>query len=1798
MKKLSDWHFLTKILLSLVIGVFTTGSLSSQIPMVTSFTPTSGPVGSSVTIAGTNFSTTASNNIVWFGAVKANVTAATPTSLSVTVPTGTNYQPVSVTVNGLTGYSKTPFNVTFPSSTVIDANTIALKVDFSTGTLPYFTAISDIDTDGKPDLVVANYTSGTISIYKNTSISGSISSGSFASKVDFATGTNPYCIAIGDIDGDGMPDIAVTNYTSNTVSVLKNSGISGSISLSSFSAKVDFSTGSNPCGIIVVDIDGDGKMDLAIANNASSTMSILKNKSTTGYITTGSFASKIDFTTGSQPRYLTYSDIDGDGKPDLAVTNQNGSSISVFRNTSVSGSITTGSLSAKVDFTGGSSPTGIASGDLDGDGKPDLAVANAGSNSVSIFRNTSTSGSITTGSFASKVDFTSGVSPYILAIGDLDGDGKQDLSVTNYTSNTFSVFKNNSTSGSITSGSFAAKVDYSTGTNPYGLAMGDVDLDGKPDIAVTNSSSNSVSVLRNTISGPPIISSFTPALGPIGTTVTISGNNFNSIIANNIVWFGAVRATVTAATSTSLSVTVPTCANYQPIIVTNVASGLTDYSNVPFIVTFPSSQIIDATSFASKVDFTSGSTPYYNAISDIDGDGKPDLVVINYSGNSISVYRNTSTLGSISSGSFAAKVDFTTGTGPYGIAIGDVDGDGKPDIAVTNYSSSTVSVFRNTSTSGSITSGSFNTKVDFTTGTSPNCVAIGDLDGDGKPELVVTNNSSYTVSVFRNTSASGSITTGSFTAKVDFTTGSMPVGVCIGDIDGDFKPDLAIANSGANTVSLLRNTSIVGAISSGSFAAKVDFLTGGSPRMPVMGDIDRDGKPDLLVANNGSNTFSIFRNTGTPGSINTGSLAAKVDFSTGSSPMFVSLGDMDGDGKTDIAVANNISATVSVFRNTSISGSINSGSFTTKVDFATGSAPIGINICDLDGDGKPDFSVTNTSSNTVSVIRNSIAGPTYISSFTPTSGPVGSSVTITGNNFNSTAANNIVWFGAVRATVTGATSTSLSVNVPTGATFQPINVTNVTTGLSDNSSAPFIVTFPSSQVIDVTSFASKVDFTTGTTPYFTAISDIDGDGKPDLVVTNSVSNTISVYRNTSTSGSISSGSFAAKVDFVTGTSPYGIVIGDIDGDGKPDVATANNGSNTVSVFRNTSTSGSITSGSFATKVDFAAGINPNGIALGDIDGDGKPELVFTNYSGNTISVLRNTASSGSITTGSFATRVDFTTGIAPYGVIIADIDGDLKPDITVTNSGSNTVSIFRNTSSYGLITSGSLAAGIDFPTGTQPFNLVNGDIDGDGKQDLLIINNGGVSVSVFRNTSTSGSVNIGSLATKVDFTTGPGPNSISLGDIDGDGKPDMAITNNTGNTVSVFRNISTSGSIGSGSFTSKVDFATGSIPVGIAIADIDGDGKPDLSVVNYGPSTVSILRNTVALPLYPNAPVANSASNILQTGFTANWNSSATATGYRLDVSTNSSFTTLVTGYNNKDIGNVLSSNVTGLTAKTTYYYRVRAYNGGGTSPNSGTISVVTLSNPPAAPTGLSAASCSNKITLKWRKNSDPYFARYRIYAGLTTNPTTKVDSTTLGINDTTKVLSGLTKGQTYYFRVTAINTDGPESSYSTQVSAKVISGVVPKIKSKWGNLLICFNVGDSIQTFQWYKAGASISNATSQYYLTNKSVGYYKVETTDKNGCKNISDSIRISGTKSLIAYPNPASLSFSLKFNDESDSRAEVSIINSSGIEVMNYQVENFNNETLREIPVKQLKEGIYSIRVVLDQEELYYTKIMVIK
>ena len=466
----------------------------------------------------------------------------------------------------------------------------------------------------------------------------------------------------------------------------------------------------------------------------------------------------------------------------------------------------------------------------------------------------------------------------------------------------------------------------------------------------------------------PTITSVTPNTGNQGASVIINGNNFNTTPANNSVYFGAVKATIVTASSTAISVTVPANASFAPISVTDITTGLSGNAQYPFIPTYDNTGLInDSANFKSVINFTTGATPIGVSMADLDGDGKSDMVVVNSGPNNIYVYHNISTSGILNASSYEAPISYPTAFGPHYVKIADLDGDGKPEIIVTNTSTSAnkISIFKNQSTPGFI---SFAAKVDITASIAPIDIAIADFDGDGKPDIAAIVQNSNKVSIFRNTSTHGIISATSFTYTTQYTTGSYPFRIFAGDLDGDNKPDIALTNYLSNNISIYHNSATIANINGTSFATITTITAGISPTAIAGGDIDGDGKPDLIVTNSGDNTFSIFRNNNTTSGII--SFAAGNAYPTASVPEDIAIADANGDGKNDIAIGNYSSSNVSVYLNTAIAGTIDASSVAPAKSFATGANPAGIAWTDIDSDGKADIAVVSGSTSSVGILKN------------------------------------------------------------------------------------------------------------------------------------------------------------------------------------------------------------------------------------------------------------------------------------------------------------------------------------------------------------------------------------------------------------------------------------------------------------------------------------------------------------------------------------------------------------------------------------------------------------------------------------------------------------------------------------------------------------------------------------------------------------------------------------------------------------------------------------------------------------
>ena len=227
----------------------------------------------------------------------------------------------TVTVAGITGAGTLGLNCN-GSGTITDlvgnplvaqnaAASFANQTTFATGSDPVSETLGDLNGDGKPDLVVANYTSNTVSVLLGNG------NGTFQTQVTFATGSSR-SVTLGDLNGDGKPDLAVANLHDNTVSVLLGNGNG------TFQTQTTFATSTNPYSVTMGDLNGDGKNDLAVATGGSNTVSVLLGNGN------GTFQNQTTFTTGTEPTSVTLGDLNGDGKLDLAVTNWSDSSVSVL----------------------------------------------------------------------------------------------------------------------------------------------------------------------------------------------------------------------------------------------------------------------------------------------------------------------------------------------------------------------------------------------------------------------------------------------------------------------------------------------------------------------------------------------------------------------------------------------------------------------------------------------------------------------------------------------------------------------------------------------------------------------------------------------------------------------------------------------------------------------------------------------------------------------------------------------------------------------------------------------------------------------------------------------------------------------------------------------------------------------------------------------------------------------------------------------------------------------------------------------------------------------------------------------------------------------------------------------------------------------------------------------------------------------------------------------------------------------------------------------------------------------------
>ncbi|MFY7884719.1 MAG: FG-GAP-like repeat-containing protein, partial [Dolichospermum sp.] len=528
----------------------------------------------------------------------------------------------------------------------------------------------------------------------------------------------------------------------------------------------------------------------------------------------------------------------------------------------------------------------------------------------------------------------------------------------------------------------------------------------------------------------PIISSFSPTTGPVGTSVTIVGSNFNPVAANNIVYFGGMKALVTSASTTSLNVIVPYGSNTAPVTVTS--NQLTAYSKQAFVTTFATiNKAITNNSFENQSKISYPLTSFSESKSaDFDNDGKIDFATA--VGDSLILHKNTTIGKSIT---FSSKKIRTIDNSvlPYAavdIACGDFDGDGKVDIAVTNYVANStiatgrVSLMRNISTIGNIL---FEKSVELETGIEPRSIEINDLNNDGKPDIAVSNLTSKTISIFKNTTVGPTF---AYDTKVDFATLGVPIDINISQIDDDQNPDIIITDN-LNNISVYRNVTTTGQI---AFTTRIDFSSfsssSGSPGRIKAGDLNKDGKID----------FSFLTFNGYILQLRNESIGSNINLSFGIQQYVgnrivaaLEMCDLNGDSFQDLlttqwyAIPNDFAEVVLVENKYAVNN--NWGFSNTNIILpTTAAATIEMQSSDFDNDGKVDFLVFGSSGSEIYIFRNRFNEP-FITSFTPTNATTGNIVTIKGGNF--LGATQVSFGGTIASSFTVVDSATITANVGT-----------------------------------------------------------------------------------------------------------------------------------------------------------------------------------------------------------------------------------------------------------------------------------------------------------------------------------------------------------------------------------------------------------------------------------------------------------------------------------------------------------------------------------------------------------------------------------------------------------------------------------------------------------------------------------------------------------------------------------------------------------------------------------------------
>ncbi|CAF2739210.1 unnamed protein product [Rotaria sp. Silwood2] len=1045
--------------------------------------------------------------------------------------------------------------------------------------------IADFNNDNYLDIVTNGFSSDDLVLlagYRNET---------FVREKTFSTGYQSFAqqFCTSDLNNDNRMDIVSANMGSDNVGIILADTNQIFANVTIYSTGI----GSSPLWVAVGDVNNDKKLDIISANAGTNSVGVLLGRGD------GTFAIAVTYSTGvgTYPRSVAVGYVNNDDYLDIVTANLYSSSVSILHGDG------NGTFKMVMMLSTGynSNPTAITLADFNSDNYLDIAITTFGAGNIGIFLGYGDGNFEAGTSYSTKIGSIS----YSLIVADFNHDNQLDIATPVFRTDEVVIYFGYG------NGSFRLARTYSTGfgSHPYNIAVADFNNDTQLEIVVGLYGSGTVAILTQYLAAKftneAIYSTdstpqpYSIAIGDLNndnrSDIVIADSGTDNLhigfdFDNDTFRFDMIYPTGIDSHPQYVLTGDINNDNHLDIIITN-----SKHNSISMIIGHGNG------TFADQMLYSTGDGSYPSAVivGDFNNDNRSDLVIVNEGTDTIAtlvgydyavfenqpIYRSANNLTPttvvttdfnndnyldigatfVNSGnvgillgcgnaSFGAMMTYPTGIGsfPTGLAVNDFNSDGRIDIAAADYGTDNVIVLIGYG------NGSFASMMYFSTGDNsrPFSVAIADLNRDGCLDIAVANSGSDTVGILIGYG------NGNFATIMTYSTGdgSYPVAIIISDLNKDNCLDIVVVNQNTGNIGILLG------YGNGSLASQVTYSIGryGSPWSAVVSDLNNDGTLDIATANYNLNSIGLFTGYGN------GTFRKMVAYSTGtgSLPRYVTVGDMNNDNRLDIIMVNYGTNDVIIYFG------YKNGVYYEGKPYSIGNeaGPISLAIGDFNNDGRSDFVVANLMADEIGVFLG-YGSELFGSLVTYDVGSGSQPRTAAIGDFNSDGKSDIV--------------------------VANYGTNNVAILLGDG----------------YTNFYYIVDYSTGvgSAPCSVAVGNFNNDNHSDIVVANCESNNLSIFLG------FGNGSFAIGATYSTGdrSRPSSVAIADFNKDNRMDIVVANFGTNNVFLLYGYG------NGSFGNNELHPLGYDyrPYAIAINDLNQDGWLDIVVGCYGTDNVEIL-------------------------------------------------------------------------------------------------------------------------------------------------------------------------------------------------------------------------------------------------------------------------------------------------------------------------------------------------------------------------------------------------------------------------------------------------------------------------------------------------------------------------------------------------------------------------------------------------